>query len=504
MSNETFAPGAETPLAFRAVRGGLWVALSSYFNVVFGFVANLALTRILAPEDFGIFALATFFFALVNVRPKIGIGYAFGQRQETTGELVGTHLALDVSAGFLTLMLAAVAVPVLRALGYSWEIAWVLLALGAIGILDSIMGTAWVLLDKDWHFGHTSLVSSIVFPVTYVPAFWLALNGGGYWSLVAQAAAYAGLLLVGMWWVARRRLKHVWQLRWRFDLRVARGLVGFGGLVGLAGLAAMFIGQFDNFLVGTFVGVAALGYYDRAYRIGQWPNMLVTTVLSRTAFYTYARLQDDAARLQKTLTMSLWLIANLALLQAVAIFVAAPDLVVWLYGERWAPSALFLRFLVLYSVLRPILDNAGSFLMGVGKPRTAVTVAGLQTALLVILGIPLTLQFGVLGTCVAVGITLLAALAVSYRYVAREIAVQVKVTVGPAVVAAGLAVVAYFVLLRVVDFDGWPLIVRVLAKLAFAACIYCAALFAMQPRGVVERMTYIWRLARGNRAAMAH
>jgi len=39
---------SEVPLACRAVRGGLWVAVSSYFNMGFGFLANLVLTRILA------------------------------------------------------------------------------------------------------------------------------------------------------------------------------------------------------------------------------------------------------------------------------------------------------------------------------------------------------------------------------------------------------------------------------------------------------------------------
>lgn len=55
-------PMAE-PLAFRVVRGGLFVAASSYFNILFGFLANLVLTRLLAPEAFGVFLLA-------NPRPK--------------------------------------------------------------------------------------------------------------------------------------------------------------------------------------------------------------------------------------------------------------------------------------------------------------------------------------------------------------------------------------------------------------------------------------------------
>jgi O-antigen/teichoic acid export membrane protein len=45
------------PLAYRAVRGGLGVAVSSYFNVSFGFLANPLLTRLLVPEHFGYFVL---------------------------------------------------------------------------------------------------------------------------------------------------------------------------------------------------------------------------------------------------------------------------------------------------------------------------------------------------------------------------------------------------------------------------------------------------------------
>jgi len=87
------------PLVFRVVRGGLFVAASSYFNILFGFLANLVFTRLLAPEAFGTFALAMFFFSLLNLRPKVGVGQAFAQRPTTTGKLVGTHLALDVAAG---------------------------------------------------------------------------------------------------------------------------------------------------------------------------------------------------------------------------------------------------------------------------------------------------------------------------------------------------------------------------------------------------------------------
>src|SRR5207248_1070426 len=100
----------------------IWVAASSYSSVGFGFLANLVLTRILAPEHFGVFALATFFSLLFNLRSKVGIGYAFAQRRETTGELVGTYLVLDIGLALLSILIALAAIPVLHALGYPWAV----------------------------------------------------------------------------------------------------------------------------------------------------------------------------------------------------------------------------------------------------------------------------------------------------------------------------------------------------------------------------------------------
>ena len=87
------------------------------------------------------------FFSLLNLRPKVGVGYAFAQRPTTTGELIGTHPALDVAAGLGSFPLALIAAPILLALGYARPAVWVALALAAVGISDSVMGTVWVFLD---------------------------------------------------------------------------------------------------------------------------------------------------------------------------------------------------------------------------------------------------------------------------------------------------------------------------------------------------------------------
>ena len=59
-----FEPG--DTLSQRVVRGGLFVAASSYFNIGFGFLANLVLTRLLAPKHFGFLSLSIFLLAYIR------------------------------------------------------------------------------------------------------------------------------------------------------------------------------------------------------------------------------------------------------------------------------------------------------------------------------------------------------------------------------------------------------------------------------------------------------
>ncbi len=457
----------------------------------------LAMTRILAPEDFGVFALASFFFSVINLRPKAGITQAFARSKETTAELAGTHLVLDVMVGMATVLMAALLIIVLRYLGYPLEILLLILALAGMGVVDSFTTTASVMLDKALYFRDTTLVSSLVFPLSYIPAFWLALHGGGCWSLFAQTALYSVLLLIGMWWTAGRRFALLWQVRWRFNRGLAEELLRFGILVGMAGFAGVFLSQFDNFLVGTFVGVTTLGFYERAYRIAQWPSLLVGSVASRTSFYAYVRLQEDPEKLREAMILTIWLVTMLALPLAVAVFVSAPDLVTLLFGERWQLSSLFLRFLVVCSVFSPFIENANSLLIAVGHPRKSAIVLMSQAVVLVVVGTPLTLAYGAVGTCVGVAMAFAAGLALICYALKAVVSLPIKEALAKPLLAALLSVILCNLLIWCLDFDQLSLVARVAGKSCVAVASFFAAILTIQPGEAKKRYVIILQLISG-------
>ena len=490
-SDQAYSSDAETPLAYRVVRGGLWVAASSYWTIGFGFVATIVLTRLLSPEAFGQFAYAMFFAQLLSLSPKLGLSYAFVQHKDTTDETMGTYVVMEFLAALGSLVLTLLAAPILPSSVFLICLVYAAAAVAGIG------GIGGLLLEKELRLGRTSLIQSIVIPVSYIPALLLAVRGGGAWSLVAQVVTHSLLYSAVIVWTMRQQLPQIWRARRQFNPVLARRFLGFGLTVGLSLFVGGLLTSLDNFFIGTFVGVTALGFYDRAYRTAQWPSTLLVNMSARTSLYTYARLQDDVARLQKAVTMMLWLIALFAMPIALLIFVTAPDLLVLLYGERWLPSVPFLRLLVFISAVRPLWENASTFLVATGKPRLSLTFMVIQVLVLVAAGLPMTVAWGAVGTCVAVGLAFGVGMVGFYRAVARKVPINLSEVFGAPVAVSILTLLSYLAFNRWTYINDWAVPIRVAIKSLFAVSVYLGFTFLLQPRIMRERLVYIFKLIKG-------
>ena len=93
---------------------------------------------------------------------------------------------------------------------------------------------------------------------------------------------------------------------WRqFSWVLARRFMSTGIIVGIGSLAGSLLNSVDNYLIATFLSTTILGYYDRAFRMAQWPGLVFNSVLSQSAMFTYAKLQGDQPRLQRTVNIML-------------------------------------------------------------------------------------------------------------------------------------------------------------------------------------------------------
>ncbi len=348
-----------------------------------------------------------------------------------------------------------------------------------------------------------TLVVLISATIAYAVAIGLALLGVEIWSLLAINCITGFLSIIGFYRLCRRRYPQIFQFKWRYDRLLAKRLLADGLPTGLS-LAALggIVAQFDNFLIGTFVGYATLGFYDRAYRIAHWPNLLLTVVITRIGFLTFARVQNDAPRLAHTMRLSLWVLTTLGIPIALFLFFAAPDVVQVLYGPTWSESAYYLRFLTIYSLVSPFINTGFWLAVALGHRRIVTGFTGIQAVLLILLGTLFTLQWGVLGTILAVGITMLAGFSMTSYYIFRHVQLTVREVYAAPALGLVISLLRVSFIYQQPPWNALSPFVRLGLTGLLSAGIYLTTIFfTAQPREMRERVGYVRLLLTSKSAA---
>ncbi|MEM4301933.1 MAG: hypothetical protein QW570_07530, partial [Candidatus Caldarchaeum sp.] len=120
-----------------------------------------------------------------------------------------------------------------------------------------------------------------------------------------------------------------------------------------------------------------------------------------------------------------------------------------------------------------------------------------QVGVLGITGLPLTLRWGALGTCAAVGLALLVGLGLAYRYIRREASISVISSLTVPLLAGGATLAGYGMGLRFILGEKWGALTQFVAKFIYTVLAFSILTIAANPQGTWKRIRYVGRLIRG-------
>lgn len=409
------------PASSNIFRGIVHTVLGSYFGKFVNLIATVLLTRILLPEDFGIVAMGLFLVSSISLIKEFGFDFALIHRQSEVDRAAKTHFLLNTVSSLAVFFITCLMFFVLRG-RYETGILLTMVALAAIFFLRSLALTSRIMLEKELRFSLLAWIDTTSNISTLVLAVLLALSGFGYWSIViagsANSLSYILITSVRYWMNHPMSFKGV-----SFDRKTAKWFFSYGKWMLLCSFGLVATLQFDSFIAGTLLGVAALGFYERAYRFSQYPTDAITHVVSRVAMSIYAKYQDDRDELSYYFSFFLSVIVRIAFPLSAVLFIFAHDIVNVVLGARWLPIVTTLRCLTVYSLLRPILDDTGAFFTAIGKPKIISIVFLIQGAAMILIAPVLTYFYGILGTAVSADIVMLTGVVIVYRKVSAHISV---------------------------------------------------------------------------------
>ncbi|MBX6312968.1 MAG: oligosaccharide flippase family protein, partial [Isosphaeraceae bacterium] len=172
-----------------AQRGAAWSFLLVAARQPIGLAATAVLSRLLAPDDYGLLGMAATLTAFLQAFADMGLSWATVRRGGLTRAQVDNLFWINAAAGVLLWGASALAGPALAAFFGRGELVGLAAALGATFALGGLAAQPAALLARQLRARAIFGVESVACLAGALAAVGLALGGWGYWALVGQALA---------------------------------------------------------------------------------------------------------------------------------------------------------------------------------------------------------------------------------------------------------------------------------------------------------------------------
>lgn len=419
----------------RASRGVMYLLLRYGGVQVTGLVASIALSRLLTPDSYGIYAITLFVLVMMAFLSDFGFGPALLQKRASVS---GTDLATvftvqQVVLGILVVaaFLAAPGLASIYHLGPSGV--WYFRAIAVAGMLTSLKTVPTIVLERQLLYGRLTLVDVLEVVLFQGTAVLLAFHHYGAWSFIwaVMVSKAAGCLM--------SYVLSGWRPAIGFTRPVFLSLWTFAAPFQLTWITYLLRDYMIPILGGLLVSTTQVGYLNWALALASVPGQMAQ-IVGRVSFPSFSRLQADPQQLRRAVEMSIRALFLVAVPLQLALFSLAPWLIEFVFSSRWTPALIPLYLLCIHWTGANLTSPLVAALNAIGKPRTALLLNAAWTLATLVLAVVFVSLIGYVGFALAYATTMVGAATAAILVVSRNIRLdlwpQVRLPITAALVVA--------------------------------------------------------------------
>lgn len=356
-------------LATKAYKGFVWQFLGYSLNTLFSIAHIIIMARLLNPEIFGQFAIASILIALTAIVTEFGLGPALVQKQNITDADTTFVFVVNLVVGLVLFsMLFLFSETISNA--FDGSISSLMVKFVAFNCLILPLGLASKsMLQRDMLFDSIFIATNLSYFIgMLVIGITLAWFEYGIWSLLI------GLLVTNA--VASIYFMIVAPIRFtaRFNLSDTRHLLRYG--VGLTAVQA--VNQLsllsDKLVLAKISALNFLGLYERSQRIQQMPGVFIGGVLDSVLFSTFSRLAQDRLSLGQHFFNFFMLTALVGVYLSALLFTFANDIVDIALGDQWHEAGVVIRILAILISFQLLSRLCDTYIRATGKFHQSVRI----------------------------------------------------------------------------------------------------------------------------------
>jgi len=381
-------------LTTKTIQGVGWAGISQITRLLLQLGITALLARLLTPNDFGLLAMVVVFTNLVMIFRDFGLTAALIQRKGLTEEHLSSSFWINVLTGLLLAFLLVVLAPAIAYFYRENRLTPVIMVLASTFFISSFGIVQIALFTKGLNFKPLAIIEMLAVAISGIAAVVLAFSGFGVWSLVWQQIISSFVRVIFLWSFSS------WRPKLLFRWQRVKELLGFGlNLTGF-NFANYFNRNFDNLLIGKFLGANPLGFYNLAYRLLLFPLSNISSVIGRVMFPSLSAIQDDKSKVRYAYLKATCYIAAVTFPLMMGLLVVAPEFIRVILGPQWERSIFLVQILALVGLVQSINTTVGWIYNSQGRTDIELRWGGFVAIILTVSFI-IGLRWNVEGVAIA-------------------------------------------------------------------------------------------------------
>lgn len=348
-------------LTGKVVNASKWLAFARIIFASLTFISITVLARILTPEDYGLVAIASVVTVLIQSVAQIPVGQALIRLKKLERSHFDTAFTVScIRTTFLASVICVAAHP--TSVFYSKpQVELVLYVMAASTFISGLTNPKFILFEKNLDFKKHFVTSSMSTLVVFCLSIAIAVLYESYWALVL--GSIAGQLINVI--ITYALLPYVPRL----SLKKFREVFNFAVWLSLGNLLNQLQWNFDQLVIGKFLGVSKLGIYNMGVRIASLPSHEIIVPLLRTLYPAFSSLADDKKRLTDAFLLTQSTLIAVALPLGIGVALYAEAIIMLLVGEQWLDSVIVVQLLAAIQAFQSTTAGARALAMSQGKTR---------------------------------------------------------------------------------------------------------------------------------------
>jgi O-antigen/teichoic acid export membrane protein len=468
--------------------GVFYTAISKYLGIFISLLITAVLARLLTPADFGVIAISTVILAFFDLICNMGFGPAIIQHKRLSESELSDIFSFSILIGVL---LGIVFFLLSRSIAdyYHNEILINICRILAVDLLFislNIVPNALMLKYKQFkQLAVFNLLIQIMLGVIAVLATYFGL--GVYSLLIVPLGTNLFMFIINS-----IKLPVKLFFRFKIDFRSVQQILSFSIYQFLFNVVNYFSRNIDKLLIGKFIGMSGLGFYEKSYRLMMMPLSNVTNVITPTIQPIFSDFQNDKDRLLLYNMKIVRLLAFVGSVMTSFLFFSSKELILIVFGSQWQDAIPVFKILSL-SVFVQMVDSVSGSTLQSSNSVKYLFISGFFCALInvgfILLGVFFLKSLKMIA--VVVDIAFLLNLLVSFFYIYNK---TFKVSMWnalklfqiPIVTAFLISLVLYFLSLLVL-----PIIISFFLKLVISILI---AIAVIQITGQYDMRLFLYNM----------